>query len=259
MAFCIEPSGEISLIGAFDKIKAREFVNAGYIFPQTSLTNLNLTMISNAIGEVLYEKGILGHVTIDLVSFPDDTGTAGHPLFWAVDINCNLSDAASICTFFDFLMEGTLDPVSGNYEVDVNNAEFTKRRARVEKQSSVSIATPHSSKYSASSRASSRQSLRPSKGPTPAPQLAKPRGPDMTKSRGFIFIPFLHHPGLANIQYKTFFHMCRVEGISFDLEARVGTTFLLCDSLQSGVLSVISMGRHLRETLSYLSETLTFI
>jgi hypothetical protein len=79
------------------------------------------------------------------------------------------------------------------------------------------------------------------------------------KHRGFVYIPFLYHPGLASIQYKTFFHMCRIEGISFDLEARVGTTFLLCDSLQSGVLSIISMGRNLRETLGLLSETLTFI
>jgi hypothetical protein len=127
VSFCIEPNGDTTLIGAFDKIKSKEFVNAGYIFPQTSLTNLNLSMISKAIGEVLYEKGIIGHVTVDLVSFPDDTGTAGHPLFWAVDINCQLTDAASICTFFDFLMEGPLDPVTGSYEIDITNAEFSRR------------------------------------------------------------------------------------------------------------------------------------
>jgi hypothetical protein len=27
--------------------------------------------ISKAIGGVLYEKGVIGHITIDLVSFPD--------------------------------------------------------------------------------------------------------------------------------------------------------------------------------------------
>jgi hypothetical protein len=49
--------------------------------------------------------------------------------------------------------------------------------------------------------------------------------------RGFMYTPFLHHSGLANIQYKTFFHMCRLEGISFDMESRSGSTFCLTDCL----------------------------
>jgi len=49
--------------------------------------------------------------------------------------------------------------------------------------------------------------------------------------RGFMYSHFLHHPGLMNIQYKTFFHMCRLEGISFDMESRSGSTFCLFDCL----------------------------
>jgi hypothetical protein len=39
-------------------------------------------------------------------------------LFWAVDINSSLSDYASICLFFDILMEGKLDPETGEYEIE---------------------------------------------------------------------------------------------------------------------------------------------
>ena len=42
-----------------------------------------------------------------------------HPLFWAVDINCGLSDFATVCLFFDILMEGRLDPQTGDYSVEV--------------------------------------------------------------------------------------------------------------------------------------------
>jgi len=49
--------------------------------------------------------------------------------------------------------------------------------------------------------------------------------------RGFMYSHFLHHPGLVNIQYKTFFHMCRLEGISFDMESKSGSTFCLFDCL----------------------------
>jgi hypothetical protein len=60
--------------------------------------------ISKSLGEVLYSKGIFGHITVDLVSFPDPTSPQSHPLFWAVDLNCGLTDYATACFFFDFLM-----------------------------------------------------------------------------------------------------------------------------------------------------------
>ena len=84
--------------------------------------------ISKAIGNVLYEKGVIGHVTIDLVSFPDPVindqqlppdAPLPHPLFWATDINCGLSDYATVCLFFDILMEGKLDPQTGDYSVEI--------------------------------------------------------------------------------------------------------------------------------------------
>ena len=80
---------------------------------------MNLMTISKAIGDMLYSHGLLGHVTIDLISFPDPTNPKAHPLFWAVDISAGLSDYATICLFFDILMEGRLDPQTGEYSIEV--------------------------------------------------------------------------------------------------------------------------------------------
>ena len=65
--------------------------------------------LAKSISNVLYEKGIIGHVTVDMVSFPNPADPNAHPLFWAVDLTAHLSDYASIRSFFDILMEGTLD------------------------------------------------------------------------------------------------------------------------------------------------------
>jgi len=81
---------------------------------------MNLVNLSKAIGDVLYDKGLIGHVTVDLISFPNPTDPSAHPLFWAVDISAQLSDNATICLFFDILMEGRLDPESGEYLVDTS-------------------------------------------------------------------------------------------------------------------------------------------
>jgi len=52
---------------------------------------------------------VLGHVTIDLVSFPNTEDPTSHPFFWAIDINCELTDFAAVMMFFDILMEGKLN------------------------------------------------------------------------------------------------------------------------------------------------------
>ena len=69
---------------------------------------MNLKTLCASVGNVMYEKGIIGHITIDLVSFPNPTDPKAHPLFWAVDINQELTDNAAITCFFEILMEGSL-------------------------------------------------------------------------------------------------------------------------------------------------------
>ena len=96
---------------------------------------MNLMTICKSIGDVLYEKGVIGHCTVDLLAFPDPTtqGPGGnfreaHPLFWAVDLNCYMTDYASACYFFDFLMvsiiiltlfqEGRIDQLTDKYTIN---------------------------------------------------------------------------------------------------------------------------------------------
>ena len=104
IAFLIEPDGECQIIGSMDRFTAKPCINTGCFFPQISLPNMNMMTICKSIGDILYEKGVIGHVTVDLVAFPDPTNQNAHPLFWAVDLNCNLTDYASASMFFDFLM-----------------------------------------------------------------------------------------------------------------------------------------------------------
>lgn len=73
ISFLVEPDGDVTLIGSVDKFAAKEYINSGAFFPQQSLPNMNMQTICNSIGEILYEKGIIGHCTLDLVSFPDPT------------------------------------------------------------------------------------------------------------------------------------------------------------------------------------------
>lgn len=80
---------------------------------------MNLAAISESLGEVLYDKGVIGHVTVDLISFPNPDNVDDHHLFWALDLNFGLTDYASICLFFDILMEGKIEKTSGEYRIEL--------------------------------------------------------------------------------------------------------------------------------------------
>ena len=71
VSFLIEPDGKIGIKGSYDKFEAQKFVNAGCFFTQTNLPSISLVHLSNSVGEVLFKKGVIGYVTVDLVSFPD--------------------------------------------------------------------------------------------------------------------------------------------------------------------------------------------
>ena len=126
---------------------------------------------------------MIGHVTVDLVTFPHPKEPTAEPLFWAVDINASLSDYAAITLFFDILMEGKLDPESGEYEIESleEGTDAVSQKNRTGDLSNDDLAK--------------------------MAQVQNRR----KEPRNFIYCNYLHHPGLSAIQYKTFFHMCRLE------------------------------------------------
>ena len=101
--------------------------------------------------------------TIDLVSFPNPSNPKDHPLFWAVDINNELTENATICSFFDILMEGQLDQETGEY-----NIEVMKDNEDMGDKPTDEILNNISSRVT-------------------------------TEPRNFMYCSFLHHPGLSTI------------------------------------------------------------
>ena len=71
ISFLIEPDGEITLVGSYDKFFGIKFLASGYFFPQRSLPNMNLNSLIQTLGNKLYEKNVFGYCSVDLVSFPD--------------------------------------------------------------------------------------------------------------------------------------------------------------------------------------------
>ena len=53
--------------------------------------------------------------------------------------------------------------------------------------------------------------------------------------------------------------MCRLRSVSFDLERRQGTTFMLQDCLQSGLIALMTIAEERTESLKAMVEAFKFI
>lgn len=74
---------------------------------------MNLDLLTKAIADELYKKGIIGFITVDLIAFPDPLNPDSHPLFWAIGMDCFMNNYSSACNYFYYLVKGKCDPVTG--------------------------------------------------------------------------------------------------------------------------------------------------
>ena len=106
---------------------------------------------------------------------------------------------------------------------------------------------------------SERHSTRSESTAFSAAKMGRRNAEDYNEQRCFMYVKHLRHDGLARIQYKTFFHMCRLRSVSFDLERRMGTTFMLQDCLQSGLIALMTIAEERTETLKQMVDAFKFI
>jgi hypothetical protein len=75
---------------------------------------MNLEMICDTVGKILYEKGVFGFISIDLIAFPDPSNYNAHPLFWAIGLDCFLNNYSAACFYFYFLVKGHANSITGD-------------------------------------------------------------------------------------------------------------------------------------------------
>ena len=201
----IEPDGAFAVTSVHEQMFSSQYTFAGAAFPQTAVPYPALCEAASAVGKTCYERGILGHVGIDFVSFFDSDGQLR---IWAVDLNLRVTHTSITFKFFDFLVGGTFDMNTGRY----------------------SLASPDDHTVITG-----------------------------LQQRSYVMNEMLYHPHLPNIHQSTFFNMCRLKGISFDLQERTGTVFNLIDSFVGGVLGILTVGTSLIDSLRKFADCLDFV
>jgi hypothetical protein len=81
----------------------------------------------------------------------------------------------------------------------------------------------------------------------------------VAQKRCYAVVNYIFQPHLASIQYRAFFHLCRLKGVAFDLQHREGSAFILNDSLAGGTLGVMCVADQSLKALTLLSKALDFL
>ena len=205
----VAPDGTVGIHSAHEQIFSTPYTFVGAAFPQTAVPYAALREASLAVGRAAYERGIVGHLGVDFVSFVD---SAGHLRLWAVDLNLRLTHTAVTFSFFDFLAGGRWDPTHGRYTMGDH-----------EKLGGVADG-----------------------------------GPDL-QPRAYVMNEMMYHPQLPQLHHSAFFNLCRLKGVSFDLQERTGTVFNLMDSFVGGVLGILTVGSSLLDALRKFADCLDFM
>ena len=90
-----------------------------------------------------------------------------------------------------------------------------------------------------------------------ASQTADGAAPDTQRS--YVMNELLFHPQLFSVRHSVFFNLCRLKGVSFDLQERTGTVFNLMDSFSRGVIGILTVGKTLLDALRKFADCLDFI
>jgi hypothetical protein len=82
----------------------------------------------------------------------------------------------------------------------------------------------------------------------------------ISRESNALFVPLVAHPCLRELRLQTFFHLCRLQNISFDMEKKVGNVFMFLNGLESGCLGIMTFNAHSRHhCYTHTAEVLDFL
>lgn len=162
-----------------------------------------------------------------MISYPNPNPDEHLPLVQGIDVSLGLSNNNQMIQYFDILTHGKYDE-NGEYSVEVRDPTSTS----VFNSFSKKVIDP-----STGNLVEIKYHLEP---------------------KIFMVLTHLHHPGLAEVSFSTFFHQCKLENIFFDYFRQDGSQFVLYDSIQSALVGLFTVGCHRKQAIQRMVEAVGF-
>ncbi|XP_051580204.1 IQ motif-containing protein H-like [Myxocyprinus asiaticus] len=215
----VEPGGDVRMLSCGDQLRGASGLEVvGCTMPQTSICPDVLHSICTRVGQACQQRSIMGHLSLDLVTFLEPSNLEQQ--VWAIDLDLGYSNQLAMTELMLMMTGGTLDCRTSKLEVPppVKEVKPSVRQARVKSKAQTSVT-----------------------------------------SRFAVMGTRLTHTNLSLVYYRTFFLMCKAQGIGYDVRAREGTVFALHDSRDRRSLGMLTISEHLQGALLTFARNLSVI
>lgn len=82
---------------------------------------------------------------------------------------------------------------------------------------------------------------------------------DVAPDRFFTYVPIAIHDPLKTSTDESFFKLCKMRGIAFDIKHKQGSLFFVVDSVVGGIVSLLCIGSTRRKSIELAIHALTFV
>lgn len=217
----VDPLGKITVVTGAEKIVDENNQMQSYHFPQSLVPAASLDSASRVFLQRLYEQyDIIGYITLHFMVFWDQMDK--QPRLWATDLSFgNSSLHGALGTASLLLSSVTPDlPLSLCLPLPEGKISLFMLEVFIFSQSNSLV---------------------------------------FITDRHFMYIPIATHEPLKSTHDDMFFKLCRMRGIAYDAESKVGTLFFLPDTTISGSISFLCISRTRQKVLELAIMTLAFV
>eukprot|EP00795_Rhopilema_esculentum_P006132 gene6132-11522_t len=219
----IDPLGRSEIISASDQIHGLSpYRCLGFTFPQLSVEPNDIQTMTDAICSSCRNRGILGYLSINFVTFIDPSSLKQR--LWPVGLDLSYSASHSTFQVLKHVTRGVYNFSSNSLTVPV----LTKKERSPYRRSRRKSAEKYNEKTE-------------------------------EESRFAVYSTVLKHENLRSVQSSVLFQLCKSHGIGYDIKAKLGTVFTLIDQLHKDSFGIITVGESMQQALSSFALNLSLI
>ncbi|XP_042600039.1 IQ motif-containing protein H isoform X2 [Cyprinus carpio] len=136
----VEPGGDVCMLSCGDQLRGPSGLEVvGCTVPQTSICPDVLHSICTRVGQACQKRSIMGHISLDLVTFLDPSNLEQQ--VWAIDLDLGYSNQLAMTQLMLMMTRGTLDCRTSKLEVPppVRDVKSSVCNARIKTKAQTSV------------------------------------------------------------------------------------------------------------------------
>ena len=230
----IEPNGNINLLPSYEKINTNNFKNIINTSPQKSIDEIEMINLGNKLGNILFNKGIIGYISIECIIFHNGETV----LYWCVDVKYGYTQTMCDLEFCSFLYNQSFKQELIDYE---NNNSDNNNKENLTSDNNI-FDNNESFNYNLQFKDSEYNDNSNSKEKNIKieinEEINKKKENKLILKSMFFSIPYITCGFIPAIKLRDLLNKYKISNLIYNMIKKEGIILNLCDSLECGIFGL---------------------